>query len=97
MDWISLPPAPIIVLWILAGILISLEVMLAISFWIFWISFTALVTLGFFPVMAIMSLSEPLSDRSILVSVSSRILLMLAPPLPMMNLWNCLKMGTLTW
>merc|ERR1719464_2121850 len=84
MDWISLPPAPIIVLWILAGILISLEVMLAISFWIFWISLTALVTLGFLPVMAIMS-------------VSSRILLMLTPPLPMMNLWNCLKIGTLTW
>merc|ERR1719323_859208 len=64
MDWISLPPEPIMVLWILAGILTSLLMMLAISFWIFWISETALFTLAF---------------------------------LPMMNLWNCLKMGTLTW
>merc|ERR1719232_1499216 len=97
MDWISLPPEPIMVLWILAGILTSLLMMLAISFWIFWISETALFTLAFLPVMVIMSLSDPESGRSILVSVSSLILLMLAPPLPMMNLWNCLKIGTLTW
>merc|ERR1719346_457281 len=46
IDWISFPPAPIMVLWILAGILTSWLVMLAISFWIFWISATALLTLG---------------------------------------------------
>merc|ERR1719225_341545 len=80
MDWISLPPAPIIVLWILAGILTSLLTMLA-----------------FLPVMVIMSESDPESGRSTLVSVSSRILRMLAPPFPMMYLWNCLKIGTLTW
>ena len=71
MDWMSLPPAPIMVLWILAGIFTSWLVMFAISFWIFWISATALFTLGFFPVMVIMSLSEPESGRSIFVSVSS--------------------------
>merc|ERR1719232_1468253 len=97
MDWISLPPEPIMVLWILDGIFTSLLVMLAISFWIFWIPVTALLTFAFLPVMVIMSLSDPESGRSILVSVSSLILRILAPPLPMMNLWNCLKIGTLTW
>merc|ERR1712012_120216 len=64
---------------------------------VFWISETALFTLAFLPVIVIMSLSDPESGRSILVSVSSLILRILAPPLPMMNLWNCLKIGTLTW
>merc|ERR1719228_3087582 len=86
MLWISLPPAPITVLWILAGIMISLATMLAISLWICWIASTAFTTFSFLPVMVIMSLSVEESGRSMRVSVSSLILLMLAPPLPMTNL-----------
>ncbi len=71
--------------------------MLAICDWISWILSAAFFTLASRPVIVIISLSEPLSGRSIFVSVSSRIFLMLAPPLPMTNLWNCLKMGSLIW
>ena len=34
MDWINFPPAPIIVLWILDGIIKSTDTTLAISAWI---------------------------------------------------------------
>merc|ERR1719188_215803 len=95
-DWMSFPPEPIIVLWILAGMVTSAVTTLAISSCIFWILLTALSTFSFFPVTVIMSDSEPLSGSSIFVSVSERICLMEAPLFPMMNLWNCLKMGTFT-
>merc|ERR1719422_1828915 len=90
MLWISLPPAPITVLWILAGIMISLATMLAISLWICWIASTAFTTFSFLPVMVIMSLSVVESGRSMRVSVSSLIRLMLAPPLPITSLLKCL-------
>merc|ERR1719300_1692427 len=92
IDWMILPPAPMMVLWILAGILTSMLTTLAFSAWIFWISSLAFSTSAFLPVMVIMSESEPLSGRSILVFVSCLIWLMVAPDFPMINLWNCLKM-----
>ena len=51
----------------------------------------------FFPVIIMVSLAVELLGRSILELVSSLILSMLTPPLPMIFLWNCLKMGILTW
>ncbi len=64
------------------------------SFCIASILFLACSTFAFLPVMVITSLSLFSLGRSILVSVSSRIFRMLAPPLPMMFLWNSLKMWT---
>ena len=52
---------------------------------------------SFFPVIIMVSLAVELLGRSILELVSSLILSMLTPPLPMIFLWNCLKMGILTW
>merc|ERR1719339_935228 len=71
--------------------MISLVTMFAISFWICWIASTAFTTFSFLPVMAIMSLSVEESGRSMRVSVSSLILLMLAPPLSRSSLVILLK------
>uniref|UniRef100_A0A2M4D8P8 Putative secreted protein n=1 Tax=Anopheles darlingi TaxID=43151 RepID=A0A2M4D8P8_ANODA len=81
-------------MWCLAGITISSVTMLAISFCIFWMRSRASLTFSFLPVITITSFESPSAGRSILVCVSSRIFLMFAPPLPMMYLWNCLKIGT---
>ena len=134
IDWINLPPAPMIVLCIFAGMMRSqltwrlkeklfstlLNICLphlvmwfgalirylyssqmvfyilttsACSDWICCIFFWAFKTSSFLPVKSITSESEPLAGRSTLALVSWRICLIVAPPLPMINLWNCLKMG----
>ena len=71
MLWISFPPAPMTVLWNLAGIRISLVTMLAIT-----------LNISMLPAMVTMLLSLPESASSILVSFLSLILLMFAPPFP---------------
>ena len=63
---------------------LSIALILSRAFW----------TFSFLPVMAIMSLSLFSLGSSIFVSVSSRILRRVAPPLPITLPWNFLKTRT---
>lgn len=86
MERMSRPLVPMRALCSRAGMATSTSAMLARSFWMDRMRLRAASQLARLPVMTMVSELLFSAGRSILVLLSSRIFLMLAPPFPMMFL-----------